>query len=303
MCTDTDEFFLEDRTLRVKLLLPEHLGARLATGLVVAVRGHATLRGEFRVADVCLANMPPAVPVVRPPSIEKEPAFLAFASGLAIGASSENLEARSEAINFISGQSQQPERKCLSSAVQHLVLCGGTFPKESVLRETGVKEVDSVLAKFAFAVPTDIMPGRCEPTNLSLPQRPLHSALFKEARKAENFRPVGNPHTFNMGSVHVTGHAGQPVDDLMRCTKLSPLEALTTCLEALHLAPTAPDTLETKPFKGEDPFIIEDFPHILFLEVMTGKLTSGDLRPMVKWAPSVCACQRFIVIQPSCSSI
>lgn len=208
--------------------------------------------------------MPPAVPVVRPPSIEKEPAFLAFASGLAIGASSENLEARSEAINFILGQSQQHERKCLSSAVKHLVLCGGTFPEESVLRETGVKEVDSVLARVAATVPTDIMPGRCEPTNLSLPQRPLHGALFKEARKASSFRPVGNPYTFDMGSVHVTGHAGQPVDDLMRCTKLSPLEALTTCLEALHLAPTTPDTLETKPFKGEDPFIIDDFPHVLF---------------------------------------
>lgn len=32
-----------------------------------------------------------------------------------------------------------------------------------------------------------------------------------------------------------------------------------------HLAPTAPDTLRTYPFKESDPFIIEDIPHIYFI--------------------------------------
>ncbi|CAK9114621.1 DNA polymerase delta subunit 2 (Pol31 polymerase delta subunit) [Durusdinium trenchii] len=52
--------------------------------------------------------------------------------------------------------------------------------------------------------------------------------------------------------------------DLLRCAKLEPLEALEKCLEARHLAPTAPDTLPTQPFEETDPFVIDAVPHVLF---------------------------------------
>merc|ERR1712045_876837 len=35
-------------------------------------------------------------------------------------------------------------------------------------------------------------------------------------------------------------------------------------LEALHLAPTAPDTLPMPPLDGRDPFVIDEVPHVLF---------------------------------------
>merc|ERR1712060_780953 len=68
-----------------------------------------------------------------------------------------------------------------------------------------------------------------------------------------------------MEGIAVLGHSGQPVEDILRCTEIeTPLEALETCLEALHLAPTAPDTLPMQPFVSEDPFVIKDAPHVLF---------------------------------------
>merc|ERR1712194_716401 len=64
----------------------------------------------------------------------------------------------------------------------------------------------------------------------------------------------------------ILGHSGQPVDDFMRCTKGTwAMGALQMCLESLHMAPTAPDTLAMPPLTdGEDPFIIQEVPHIFF---------------------------------------
>lgn len=36
-------------------------------------------------------------------------------------------------------------------------------------------------------------------------------------------------------------------------------------LELRHVAPTAPDQLDCFPFKGKDPFILEECPHVYFI--------------------------------------
>merc|ERR1712187_833377 len=43
-----------------------------------------------------------------------------------------------------------------------------------------------------------------------------------------------------------------------------PIEALRFTLQALHLAPTAPDTLAVQSTPGNDPFVIDTVPHVLF---------------------------------------
>merc|ERR1712176_1026761 len=109
------------------------------------------------------------------------------------------------------------------------------------------------------------MPGRNDPTNLSLPQMPLHPHLFHKLKGCCGFKSVSNPYECRVGNLNILGHAGQPVEDLLRCTRLQmPLEALATCIDALHLAPTAPDTLATQPYLDDDPFVIDTVPHILF---------------------------------------
>ena len=49
LCTDSDEFQLEDVTCHSRLRLPEHLVAAVTTGLVVSARGVATREGDFQV--------------------------------------------------------------------------------------------------------------------------------------------------------------------------------------------------------------------------------------------------------------
>merc|ERR1711983_222607 len=114
----------------------------------------------------------------------------------------------------------------------------------------------------------DVMPGISDPTNYSLPQMPLHPHFFRRVRNAAMpgfFKSVSNPYKCNVDNLSILGHSGQPVEDLLRCTRIRvPLEALKTTLEASHLAPTAPDTLATKPCFNLDPFIMNPVPHVLF---------------------------------------
>lgn len=268
LCTDSDEFYLEDVTCRVRLQLPEHLVAAATTGLVVSARGVATSEGDFQVAGLCLAQTPILLTSpVKSPELSPGVGFLALVSGLAIGSAVGDSRSRDRLIHFLSGRCVERHLNYLSLAVKHLVLCGGTFPDEGVLRsQTGVlQDIDLLLTRLSNALPTDLMPGRGEPTNLTLPQMPLHTGLLVQSSRCAHFRSVGNPYAFNLGDLIVMGHSGQPVEDILRCSMLStPLDALTMSLEALHLAPTAPDTLETRPIRDSDPFLIAECPNVLF---------------------------------------
>lgn len=76
---------------------------------------------------------------------------------------------------------------------------------------------------------------------------------------------VTNPHEFVANGVKFLGTSGQNVDDIY---KYSSQEDRAGILEAIlewgHLVPTAPDTLSSYPFALDDPFLLEDAPHVLF---------------------------------------
>lgn len=60
-----DEYFLEDESGRVELLISDvvkkHIGPALITGTCVALRGREDSSGKFDVADFCLAGCPPSL--------------------------------------------------------------------------------------------------------------------------------------------------------------------------------------------------------------------------------------------------
>jgi DNA polymerase delta subunit 2 len=64
--------------------------------------------------------------------------------------------------------------------------------------------------------------------------------------------------------VDVLGISGQGVAEIMQYTNLaSPVDAMELCMNARHLAPTAPDTLACYPITGDvDPLIIDTGPHL-----------------------------------------
>lgn len=101
-------------------------------------------------------------------------------------------------------------------------------------------------------------------------------------------RRVTNPHEFTVGGVRFLGTSGQNVEDIY---KYSNQEDRAGILEAIldwgHLAPTAPDTLGSYPFSLDDPFLLEEAPHVIFAgnqpefqtRLVQGEWLDGDLRP------------------------
>lgn len=269
--SDADTLWLEDHTMRVKLLMDQERISTLVSGLVVAVRGTATEDGDFRTTSICftqmseVARLSPALPAGDGPG-----PFVACISGLAIGAADSDVAARRRMVDFLIGGDVPECDRRLSTAIKQIIVCGGLFAggaEGCSWRPTAasLNEVDATLVELASKVPVDVLPGRDEPTNLSLPQKAMLPHLFPRAQGCSGLRLAGNPYEREVGGMQILGHAGQPVNDILRCSSISePVHALTLTLEAMHVAPTAPDTLATQPFVESDPFIIDVMPHLFF---------------------------------------
>lgn len=269
--SDDDALWLEDHTMRVKLLLTQERIASLVSGLVVAVRGTPTAAGDFKMSSVCFPQAPEVIPIAPALSVGVGPGpFIACISGLKIGSVGADVTARRRAIEFLTGVHVHESDRSLSSAIKQVIICGGLFgggAEGCSWRPTpsSLEEVDATLVELASKVPVDVLPGRHEPTNLSFPQKAMLPHLFPRAQGCSGLRLASNPYEREVGGVRVLGHAGQPVDDLLRCSSISePVHALSLTLEAMHLAPTAPDTLATQPFVESDPFVLDVVPHLLF---------------------------------------
>ncbi|OBT45242.1 hypothetical protein VE00_03669 [Pseudogymnoascus sp. WSF 3629] len=135
--------------------------------------------------------------------------------------------------------------------------------------------LDDFLAALLPSVPVTLLPGASDPANASLPQQPVHSAMFPQARaygsgpptdgekKIGWFDAVTNPWEGEVEGWRVLGTGGQNVDDVFKYVegedRLGMMEAMCRwrCC-----APTAPDTLWSYPFQDDDPFVIKDCPHL-----------------------------------------
>jgi len=251
--------------------LPQERISTLVSGLVVAARGTATEDGDFRVSSLCFTQMPEVAPLVPTlPACEGPGPFVACISGLRIGAANSDVAARRRLVEFLIGGDVPECDRILSTAIKQVIICGGLFAggaEGCSWRPTAIslEEVDATLVELASKVPVDVLPGRDEPTNLSLPQKSMLPHLFPRAQGCSGLRLAGNPYEREVGGMRVLGHAGQPVTDILRCSSIAqPVHALTLTLEAMHLAPTAPDTLATQPFVESDPFILDAMPHLIF---------------------------------------
>lgn len=117
--------------------------------------------------------------------------------------------------------------------------------------------LDNFLACLLPTIPITLMPGFTDPANVSLPQQPIHSAMFPQARAYGTMPPsagkerqpgwfdsVTNPWDGEIEGWKVLGTGGQNVDDVFKYVesedRLGMMEAMCRwrCC-----APTAPDTL------------------------------------------------------------
>jgi DNA polymerase delta subunit 2 len=119
------------------------------------------------------------------------------------------------------------------------------------------EHLDNFLASILPSIPITLIPGYNDPANVSLPQQPIHGAMFPQARAYGPIPPTGgderqpgwldtvtNPWDGEVEGWKFLGTGGQNVDDVFKYVesedRLGMLEAMCRwrCC-----APTAPDTL------------------------------------------------------------
>ena len=314
---EEDSLILEDESGRVSLILDDSCEItvdELVSGVVAGVCGTITGTGELQVKGMCFAGMPSQhssdSTARKITETDGNPAlnddqFVLFVSGMSLGGVQDDLQRLQLNLlcDYISGHVGSPaETKNTSSKISRVVVVGDSIRKpaprddrkaisreEQELMAAPLREADSIFAQIARSVPIDVMPGDTDPSNLSLPQQPLHNCLFpRSSGYKDSFHTVTNPYRFQAENVNFLGHSGQPVSNIKKFSNFSnDLDVLQRTLEWQHLAPTAPDTLACYPFYKRDPFVLDDklCPHVLFsgnMDAYDDRLIKGENGQMVR---------------------
>lgn len=270
---DNDAIFLEDSFGRIPLSSENASLFKLnilVTGIVIAILGAENSEGVFVVEDICYPGIPPQPPL---PDMEK-PKYVAFVCGLLV----DDTEAEPPNIcilaDYLSGQFGDPR----VPHIAQLVIAGnslkslttyeaGSRVDKPKTEAEGLRVLDRLLELLSSSLPVHLMPGEQDPATVAIPQQPMIKGLFRRNRERLNRGGLcldTNPQKFNFDGVKVLGTSGQPIDDLRRYTEISALDAMHSTLKWRHIAPTAPDTLCTYPFTEQEPFVLDESPHVYF---------------------------------------
>ena len=261
--SEGDTIYLEDMEARLQLVFPSSRGEelkKLVTGVTIAVLGHVNDQGHFEVTDYAL----PGYPSVSGMDISTDgstPTYVAIVSGLQVGSPTTNPLALNLLRDFMIGASSCQADRDIASRIARLVVAGDSIYFNHLKDPSGssLTEMDLYFSELSSVIPVDVMTGPRDPANYCLPQEPLHSGLFPNARRYANLTVHTNPYKFKVGELVFLGTSGQNVTDFLQYSSLEdPLDCLEMIANSRYLAPTAPDTLACYPFTTVDPLVIED---------------------------------------------
>ena len=238
--------------------------------------------------------------------------LVAIVSGLGISGAAADGLTLDLLQEFLLGEAGGPDDQRKVSRISRLIVAGGLLartPKPSK-EATGKKvkkygydasaynpaptaHLDRFLGALLPSIPVTIFPGETDPANVSIPQQPLHTALFPRGRAYANhphskeagwFDTTTNPWEGNIDGWKFMGNGGQPISDIFKYVDGNDrLHMMESVLRWRIQAPTAPDTLcrlhradwQAKPlanrdagcypYQDEEPFIIEEAPHVFFV--------------------------------------
>ncbi|XP_026830594.1 DNA polymerase delta subunit 2-like [Ooceraea biroi] len=191
-CSEKDQLFLEDEMLRIKLVIGDADLKNYVTGVVCAILGHKDKHGSFVIKEWCFPGCVPRSLPVQPKSKGK----LIFLSGLDLAASSKkvSLDLLADWIRGMAGNAVvQEEVTC----VTRVIVAGNSVKSvtktnnlmghaEGKAQDTAItaevaaatKRVDEFFIQIAECCCVTLMPGQHDPTNIMLPQRPLHPCIL-----------------------------------------------------------------------------------------------------------------------------
>ena len=200
-------------------------------------------------------------------------------------------------VDVVSGQLGGDAEQQFCASISRMIIAGNSLSVETQDKEQhtkakyitknvsagsveAVKLLDQLLVRLVSSIPVDIMPGEFDPANHALPQQPLHPCILPLASSYPTLTTVSNPYQCSIDGVRFLGSSGQTVKDILKYSDFnSHIDVLEKTLMWCHMAPTAPDTLGCYPYSAEDPFIIEECPHVYFAGNMPSfmtKMFTGD---------------------------
>ncbi|KAK5173591.1 DNA polymerase delta small subunit Cdc1 [Saxophila tyrrhenica] len=240
-----------------------------------------------------------------PPKSHPKGGKVAIVSGLSISGDAGDTLTLDLLLEYLLGESTGPDDQAETSTISHLIIAGNSLsnaspiPSRSALAAAAAKNrgaakkygydssaynaaptdrLDTFLANLLPSIPVTLLPGEHDPTSTSLPQPPIHAAMFPYSRaymphpsqptsnEPHYFHPTTNPSTFDLSGHRFLGTSGQPLDDIYRYVHGdSRLEMMEAMLRWRLVAPTAPDTLWCYPFQDGDAFVMEECPHLFFV--------------------------------------
>lgn len=286
---EEDVIFIEDETARLKLEGNLNYD-EYVTGLTIIVKGLGLSNGSLHVDEIIFSYLPK---MHIPPSVTTENRYVLFVSGLSVKETGKNIQSVALLRNFILGISGD---KHLSDHLLRVVILGNslndameeeTETKSTNGKESCISDMDLFISSISSAVHIDLMPGDKDPSDISLPQQPFPSMLFKKSNSFNSFQCVTNPYIFSIDNVNICCMSGEPVNNISAYSKNGNIESLQLIAKSRILSPTSPDTLGCYPFTEKDPFCLcddETYPHIF----VSGNNESLEVTGLIP-APSLAA--------------
>ena len=284
---------LEDESGRLRLIGTPLGLSMLVTGCIIAVMGTENANGDFEIIDMKVPDLPrqpqrwerdegdKAVangklsPLARDRAKEIEGSKIAFVSGLSISGEGGDTLTMDLLMEFLLGEACGPSTQNEVRKISRLIIAGNSISEGTPLlnqdeldykksskkygydsaayNPAPTKRLDEFLATLLPSIPVTLLPGEDDPANVSLPQQPIHSAMFPRSRNygapPDSTEPgwfdrVTNPWDGDVDGWRLMGNGGQPIDDVFKYVEGDDrLDMMENLLRWRCGAPTAPDTL------------------------------------------------------------
>ena len=280
---------LEDESGRLRLIGTPLQTNMLVTGCIVAVMGTENANGDFEIVDLKVPGLPrqpqrwerdDAAAVLAKGNTKKEKERIgggkvAIVSGLGISGDEADTLSLYLLMEFLLGEAGSSVEQQEARQISRLIIAGNSLAESAPLpsrddllgKKAGKKygydssaynpaptiHHDNFLSALLPSIHITLLPGDSHPANVSLPQQPVHPALFPQSRAyavtpgSEDpgwFDSVTNPWEGDVDGWRLMGTGGQPVDDVYKYVDGDErLDMMESMLRWRCGAPTAPDTL------------------------------------------------------------
>lgn len=284
---------LEDESGRLRLTGTILQTTMLVTGCIIAVMGTENANGDFEVVDIKVPDLPrqpqrwerdegsalltngEGKHKVQSQKSKSAGGKIAIVSGLSVGGDEGDGLTLDLLMEYLLGEASGQSTQKDVSRISRLIIAGNSVKEATPLagrdelsdRKASKKygydssaynpaptaHLDDFLATLLPSMPITLVPGESDPANVSLPQQPIHPAMFPHSRAYSNvpgseepgwFDSVTNPWEGDIDGWRFMTTGGQPVNDVFKYVEGDErIEMMESLMRWRCGAPTAPDTL------------------------------------------------------------